>query len=111
MSSKTTIRPASKVIFFPFPHFYVDWINAENCYTFQTYSSTTEEEFRFKIFRQNWKRIIKHNRLAMDGQFTYFLKINMHTDKLSHEVAEMMNGFRPDLKQVATEMIIPLHSL
>ena len=66
------------------------------------YSSPAEEEFHYKIFRENKKRINEHNRLAESGQSSYFLEINMHADKLSHEVAEMMNGFRPDLKQVVT---------
>ena len=67
---------------------------------FQIYPTETEHNFRFKIFRENKKRIAEHNRMADEGKYSYYLKINSHGDMLRHEFTALMNGYRMDLKQV-----------
>ena len=67
---------------------------------FQIYHSEEEESFRFKIFRENLRRIGEHNRMADEGKYSYYMKMNSHGDQLSHEFTATMNGYRMDLKQV-----------
>ena len=55
---------------------------------------------RFWIFRENMKRIGKHNKMAYDGDYSYFLKMNSHGDKSPLEFSTSMNGYRKDFKQV-----------
>ena len=67
---------------------------------FQIYHSEEEESFRFKIFRENLRRIGEHNRMADAGKYNYYMKMNSHGDKLRNEFTATMNGYRMDLKQV-----------
>ena len=67
---------------------------------FQIYHSEEEESFRFKIFRENLRRIGEHNRMAYAGKYNYYMEMNGHGDQLSHEFTATMNGYRMDLKQV-----------
>ena len=46
------------------------------------------------------KRIGKHNKMAYDGDYSYFLKMNSHGDKSPLEFSTSMNGYRKDFKQV-----------
>ena len=64
----------------------------------QIYHSNAEHSFRFKVFRNNMKIIAEHNKMADEGKYSYFLKMNSHGDKLRHEITALMNGYRKDLQ-------------
>ena len=70
-------------------------------FLFQVYSEV-EDNFRMKIFRENTMRIAEHNRMADEGKYSYYLKMNSHGDKLRHGFTALMNGYRMDLKKVTS---------
>ena len=51
------------------------------------------------------KKIDEHNKMAEEGKYGYYLKMNSHGDKSSHEFANIMNGYRMDLKQVTLKSL------
>lgn len=78
----------------------------------RNYTSNEEEKFRMKVFMENKQRIAKHNNRAMQGQHSYFLKMNHFGDLLSHEYAARMNGYRSDLRKgrpLGATFISPAH--
>ena len=78
----------------------------------KVYSSSAEEEFRMNIFLDNRAYIAKHNRLAHQGHYSFFLKMNQwgdiqyQIDKFSMNGVRMDEGNNKTLKSGAT-FIIP----
>ena len=46
------------------------------------------------------KRIGEHNKMAYNGNYSYFLKMNSYGDKTPLELSASMNGYRKDFKKV-----------
>lgn len=59
----------------------------------KTYSSTTEEKFRMKIFMENAHKVARHNQMYELGLVSYKLKMNKWADLLHHEFVHTVNGF------------------
>ncbi|KAG9509975.1 Cathepsin L, partial [Fragariocoptes setiger] len=73
-----------------------EWESFKTTYN-KTYSSPSEEKYRFKIFLDNRLKIAQHNKRAADGQHTYTLAHNQFTDMESSEIVRIMNGYKPKL--------------
>ena len=62
----------------------------------KVYSSSAEEEFRMNIFLDNRAYIAKHNRLAHQGHYSFFLKMNQWGD-IQYQIDKFStNGIRMD---------------
>jgi cathepsin L-1 (fragment) len=60
----------------------------------KSYSDSSEESFRRKVFLENKHKITGHNLRAANGFKSYHLKMNEYGDLLHHEFIQIMNGFR-----------------
>jgi len=60
----------------------------------KNYASPVEETHRMKIFKENAIKVAKHNARYDAGEVSFTVAINKFADMLSHEVTEMLNGFR-----------------
>ncbi|CAB4068895.1 CTSL [Lepeophtheirus salmonis] len=65
----------------------------------KTYLDSTEERWRFKIYRENRAKIVKHNIGAHKGHHSYFLEMNHFGDLFSHEFTAAVNGYNSTSKQ------------
>jgi len=68
----------------------------------KSYDNDIEERFRMKIYLENRHRIAKHNK---DAQH-YKLAMNKYGDLLPHEFRTRMNGFRSDLRNRTTHLLM-----
>lgn len=58
----------------------------------KSYSSVTEESFRFKIFLDRLQTITKHNQRYELGLESFEMGINQFSDMLTSEINKQMNG-------------------
>lgn len=65
----------------------------------KTYSSVTEESFRFKIFTDRLQTVTKHNQRYELGLESFELGINQFSDMLTNEINQQMNGLNHTLIQ------------
>lgn len=63
----------------------------------KTYSSVTEESFRFKIFIDRLQAVTKHNQRYELGLESFETGINQFSDMLTHEINQQMNGLNHTL--------------
>lgn len=64
--------------------------------------SIEEELPRFTIWKMNSMIIEKHNELADQGVYSYWLKINQFADMTNKEFNSIYNGYRSDLKSTVS---------
>jgi cathepsin L len=69
----------------------------------KSYDNEIEERFRMKIYLENRHRIAKHNK---DGGASYKLAVNKYADMLPHEFRTRMNGFRSDLRNQSSHLLM-----
>nr|ATU82515.1 venom C1A protease 2 [Lethocerus distinctifemur] len=63
------------------------------------YKNDMEEKFRLKIFMENKKKVLRHNKHYEQGVVSFKLKLNHFADLLPHEFVNSMNGFNRSLIQ------------
>ncbi|CAG7825242.1 unnamed protein product [Allacma fusca] len=66
------------------------------------YDNDIEERFRMKIYLENRHRIAKHNKAGA----SFKLAMNKYGDMLPHEFRTRMNGFRSDLRNQSTHLLM-----
>ncbi|XKL62914.1 hypothetical protein PGB90_002747 [Kerria lacca] len=75
------------------------------------YETEMEEGFRKKIFLENKRKIIIHNKLYEAGEVSYKLAMNHFGDMLHHEFTKMMNGYKRNMSKIhkneAVTFIVP----
>lgn len=64
----------------------------------KVYSDVSEEARRFKIWTENWNKVVKHNLNADMNKYSYRLDMNHFADLNSTEFTKMMNGYRNDMR-------------
>jgi len=64
----------------------------------KSYSNSSEEHFRKKVFLGNLHHINGHNLKAINGYKSYQLKMNAFGDMLNYEFVKIMNGFKNRLR-------------
>lgn len=63
-----------------------------------------EELARFTIWKMNLDIIEKHNNLADQGVYSYWLRENQFADLTNQEFSSIYNGYRGDLKKLSTQI-------
>merc|ERR1711994_1120648 len=69
-----------------------EWKTWKTEYT-KTYDSTEEEQRRFQIYHENKQKVERHNRAALKGEKTFFMKLNHYSDMTSKEFSRIMTDF------------------
>jgi C1A family cysteine protease len=59
-----------------------------------------EHAARFAVYKANVDLIAAHNKLYEAGEETFHMAVNQFADLTNAEFAKMVNGYRPDLKNI-----------
>ncbi|XP_011698116.1 PREDICTED: cathepsin L [Wasmannia auropunctata] len=63
----------------------------------KVYKSSIEEDYRMKIFLDNKRKIVEHNRKYELKEVSYKLGMNKYADMLHHEFVNTLNGFNKSI--------------
>jgi len=71
----------------------------------KVYKSPIEEGYRMKIFLDNKRKIVEHNRRYEMKEVGYKLGMNKYGDMLHHEVINTLNGFNKSVSEVSEQSV------
>merc|ERR1712223_166895 len=60
----------------------------------KTYGSTEEEQRRYRIYHENKEKVERHNRAALKGEKTFYMKLNHFSDMTSEEFTRVLNDLK-----------------
>ena len=78
--------------------FSVEWELFKKTYK-KSYINVTEENFRKKVFLENYYHVHHHNLRVANGSKSYHLGMNKYGDLLHHEFVALMNGYKLQLRK------------
>lgn len=78
-----------------------EWNEFKDRYN-KTYSDSSEDNYRFKLFVDSKYKIATHNRRQANGLHSYTLGLNKYADMSHQEFVRTMNGYKPSLKKKAS---------
>jgi len=76
---------------------FAEWDNFKQHHS-KEYASPEEENTRFSIYHANKRMIEEHNERYRRGDHSFSMKLNQFADLMSHEFADLMNGYRHEQK-------------